>query len=133
MSSVGQVLIVSIIPYFLEKGNLWFEKDFKEILEIRKTQSWWEDNTLILEKNQVFNPYQLLRKLDEMGYEKVYQVSEPGEFAQRGGVIDIFPTSSGFAIRLEFIGNKIEEISKLPVEIKDEKLAKEILKKKLKS
>jgi len=133
LSSVGRVLIVSIIPYFLEKGNFWFEKNFKKILEIRKTRSWWEDNTLILEKNRVFNPYQILRKLDEMGYEKVYQVSEPGDFAQRGGIIDIFPTSLNFAIRLEFIGNKIEEISKLPVEIKDEKSAKEILKKKLKS
>jgi len=133
LSSVRQILIVSIIPYFLEKGNFWFEKNFKKILEIRKTQSWWEDNTLILEKNQVFNPYQLLRKLDEMGYEKVYQVSEPGEFAQRGGIIDIFPINLNFAIRLEFIGNKIEEILKLPIEIKDEKSAKEILKKKLKS
>jgi len=133
LSSVGRVLIVSIVPYFLEKGNFWFEKNFKKILEIRKTRSWWEDNTLILEKNRVFNPYQILRKLDEMGYGKVYQVSEPGDFAQRGGIIDIFPTSLNFAIRLEFIGNKIEEISKLPVEIKDEKSAKEILKKKLKS
>ena len=130
---IDKVLICSIIPYFLEKGNFWFEKNFKKILEIRKTRSWWEDNTLILEKNRVFNPYQILRKLDEMGYEKVYQVSEPGDFAQRGGIIDIFPTSLNFAIRLEFIGNKIEEISKLPVEIKDEKSAKEILKKKLKS
>jgi transcription-repair coupling factor (superfamily II helicase) len=133
MNILHKILIVSITPYFLEKDNLWFERNINKILEIRKTQSWWEDNTLILEKNQVFNPYRLLRKLDEMGYEKVYQVSEPGEFAQRGGIIDIFPISLNFAIRLEFFGNKIEEISKLPIEIKDEKLAKEILKKKLKS
>ena len=133
MSSIGRALVVSIIPYFLEKGNLWFTQNLNKILEIRKTQSWWEDNTLILEKNQVFNFYQILRKLDEMGYEKVYQVSEPGEFAQRGGIVDIFPINLNFAVRLEFIGNKIEEILKLPIEIKDEKSAKEILKKKLRS
>ena len=133
LSSIGQVLIASIVPYFLEKESFWFEKNLNKILETRKTQSWWEDNTLILEKNQVFNFYQLLRRLDEMGYEKVYQVSEPGEFAQRGGIIDIFPISLNFGIRLEFTGNKIEEISKLPIEIKDEKSDKEILKKKLKS
>ena len=133
LSSIERILVVSVIPYFLEKGNFWFEKNLGKILEVRKTQSWWQDNILILEKNQIFNFYQLLRKLDEMGYEKVYQVSEPGEFAQRGGIIDVFPVNLNFAIRLEFIGNKIEEISKLPVEIRDEKLAKEILKKKLKS
>jgi transcription-repair coupling factor (superfamily II helicase) len=133
MNTLFKILIVSITPYFLEKNNLWFEENFAKILEIRKTRSWWEDNTLILEKNQIFNFYQILRKLDEMGYEKVYQVSEPGDFAQRGGIIDIFPINSNFAIRLEFFGNKIENIFKLPIEVKDEKREKEILKKKLKS
>jgi len=133
LSSIERILVVGIIPYFLEKGNLWFEKNLEKILAARKTQTWWEDNTLILDKNQIFNPYQLLRKLDEMGYEKVYQIAEIGEFAQRGGIIDILPINLNFAIRLEFLGNKIEEISRLPIEIQDEKTAKEILKKKLKS
>ena len=68
-----------------------------------------------------------------MGYERVWQVSEPGEFSQRGGIVDVFPVNSMKAARLEFLGNKIENIEQLPVEIKDEKSAKEILKKKLKS
>ncbi len=68
-----------------------------------------------------------------MGYERVWQVSEPGEFRQRGGIVDVFPVNLDYAIRFEFLGNKIENIEKLPVEISDEKAAKEILKKKLKS
>ncbi len=127
------VLICSIIPYFLEKGYLWFEKNINKILVARKTQSFFEDNTLYLEKNRNYNFSHLLRKLDEMGYEKVYQVSEPGEFSQRGGIIDVFPINLNSAIRLEFLGNEIEDIEKLPLEIEDEKSAKEILKKKLKS
>ena len=127
------ILIVSITPYFLEKGNFWFEENIRKILEARKTQSFFEDNTLYLTKNQNYNFSQFLRKLDEMGYEKVLQVSEPGEFSQRGGIIDIFPINLNSAIRFEFLGNKIENIEKLPIEIKDEKSAKELLKKKLKS
>ena len=68
-----------------------------------------------------------------MGYEKVLRVSEPGEFSQRGGIVDVFPINSNQAIRFDFLGNKIEEISALPIKIEDEKAAKEILKKKLKS
>jgi transcription-repair coupling factor (superfamily II helicase) len=75
----------------------------------------------------------LLRKLDEMGYEKVWQVSQIGEFSQRGGIVDVFPINLNFAIRVEFLGNKIESIFRLPIEIEDEKREKEILKKKLKS
>ena len=130
---LNRVLIVSIIPYFLEKGLVWFERNFSKILKIRKTQSWWQDNTLILEKDQIVNFSQLLRKLDELGYEKVYKVSDLGEFSQRGGIVDIFPINSDFAYRFEFLGNKIEEIFQLPQKIEDEKTAKDILKKKLKS
>jgi len=117
----------------LEKGNLWFEENLDKILEARKTQSFFEDNTLYLAKNQRNNLYQILRKLDEMGYEKVLQIQDPGEFSQRGGIIDVFPINSSYAIRLEFLGNEIENIERLPVEVENEKTARDLLKKKLKS
>ena len=131
--SIDKVLIVSITPYFLEKNGFWFEQNLNKILQARKTQSFFEDNTMFIEQNQIYNLHHLLRKLDEMGYEKVWQVSEPGEFAARGGIIDVFPINQQKAIRLEFLGNKIEEVSELPIEVEDEQKAKEILKKRLKS
>lgn len=144
LSRVDRILIVSFIPYFLEKENFWFEQNLKQILEAKKTQSWWEDNTLILEKNQIFNFHQFLRKLDEMGYERVWQVSEIGEFSQRGGIVDVFPINPvveqanqkaglNYAVRIEFLGNKIESIELLDIKTEDIEKAKEILRKKLKS
>jgi transcription-repair coupling factor (superfamily II helicase) len=131
--TTDRVLICSITPYFLEKGNFWFEENLNKILEARKTQSFFQDNTLYIEKNRNYNLSEFLRKLDEMGYEKVLQVSEPGEFSQRGGIVDVFPVNRNNAIRFEFLGNKIEDVSELPVKIEDEKASKEILKKRLKS
>ena len=133
VDELDSVLIVSITPYFLEKGVVWFRENLNKILSARKTQSFFEDNTLYIERDQKYNLSQFLRKLDEMGYERVWQVSEPGEFSQRGGIVDVFPINSNEAIRFDFLGNKIEEISVLPIKIEDEKAAKEILKKKIKS
>ena len=130
---IDRVLIVAIIPYFLEKGNLWFEENLEKILEARKTQSFWEDNTLFLERGQTYHLSSFLRKLDELGYERVWQVTEPGEFSQRGGIIEVFPINLNLAIRLEFLGNRIESIERLEVKIKDEKIFKNILKKRLRS
>jgi len=130
---IDRVLIVAIIPYFLEKGNLWFEENLEKISEARKTQSFWEDNTLFLERGQTYHLSSFLRKLDELGYERVWQVTEPGEFSQRGGIIEVFPINLNFAIRLEFLGNRIESIEGLEVKIKDEKIFKNILKKRLRS
>jgi len=132
-SQLDKVLIVGLTPYFLEKPVLWFEKNLNKILEAGKTQSFFQANTIFLEKNQNYNFSQFLRKLDEMGYEKVYQVSEPGEFSQRGGIVDVFPINLNYAIRFEFLGNRIEKIFRLLIKVEDEKSAKEILKKKLKS
>jgi len=102
-------------------------------MEARKTQSFFEDNTIYLTKNQNYNFSQLLRKLDEMGYEKVFSIAEPGEFSQRGGIIDVFPINLSFAVRFEFLGNRVEEILELPIKISNEEQSREILKKKLKS
>jgi len=129
---LDSTLIVSLTPYFLEKGNLWFEKNLGKILEAKKTQSFFEDNILFIEKNQKYNLSEFLRKLDELGYEKVYQISEPGEFALRGGIVDIFPINLNYALRIEFLGNRIENIEKLPLSIEDELTIRERLKKKLK-
>jgi len=128
-----KVLIVGLTPYFLEKPVFWFEENLRKILEAKKTQSFFEDNTLYLERNQIYNFSQFLRKLDEMGYEKVLKVSEPGEFSQRGGIIDVFPVNLNSAVRFDFFGNQIENIEPLDIRVEDEKKSKEILKKKLKS
>ncbi len=130
---LNRVLITSITPYFLERRNFWFEENLNKILRARKTQTFWQDNTLFLERNQKINFSEILRKLDELGYEKVFKVSEPGEFSQRGGIVDVFPVNSRFSVRFEFLGNKIENIEKLAIKIEDEKSQKELLKKKLKS
>ena len=129
---IDKILIGGITPYFLDRGNLWFEENLTKILEARKTQSFFEDNTLFLEKSQEIKFSHFLKKLDEMGYEKVQIVSEPGEFSRRGGIIDVFPVNSMNAFRIEFYGNQIENIEKLSIAIEDEKGAKERLRRKLK-
>ena len=52
----------------------------------------------------------LVQSLERMGYQKKSLVTEKGEFAVRGGVIDLFPISSTDPIRLEFWGDEVESI-----------------------
>lgn len=127
------VLIVSIIPYFLEKENFWFKENLEKILAAAKTQIFFQENVLYLQKGEKISLSEVLRKLDEMGYEKVWEVLEIGEFSQKGGVLEIFPINSDFAYQIEFFGNKIERILESKKKLKEEKKAKEVLKKKLSS
>ena len=48
--------------------------------------------------------------LVERGYKRVEAVEYPGEFARRGGIVDLFPPDFADPIRLEFFGDEIESI-----------------------
>ena len=130
---LNQLLIVGIAPYFLDKEFLWFEDNLQKVLDARKLQSFFEDNVIFLQKDHSINFSNFLRKLDEMGYERVFKVSDPGEFSQRGGIIDVFPINTKNAVRLDFLGNEVDGIKLLDAEVTNEKKSKEILKKRLKS
>lgn len=56
-------------------------------------------------------PFELLiEQLNEMGYRRASVASDKGEYAVRGGIIDVFPVSSPDPFRIEFWGDDIESI-----------------------
>ena len=52
----------------------------------------------------------LLRDLLDLGYSPVMEVAGRGEFARRGGIVDVFPPSLDLPIRIEFFGDEIESL-----------------------
>ncbi|GAB11326.1 transcription-repair coupling factor [Gordonia araii NBRC 100433] len=52
----------------------------------------------------------LLTSLVEMAYERVDLVGRRGEFAVRGGILDVFPTTAEHGVRVEFFGDEITDI-----------------------
>jgi transcription-repair coupling factor (superfamily II helicase) len=52
----------------------------------------------------------LLRDLLDLGYVPVLEVAGRGEFARRGGIVDVFPPSLPLPIRIEFFGDEIESL-----------------------
>ena len=130
---IDRILIAGIHPYFLEKDVFWFEENAQKILQARKTQRFFEDNIVFIEKGKQYGLSEFLRKLDELGYERMLEIENMGEFSQRGGIVDVFPINTECAVRLEFLGNNIDSIEKLDIKVESQEKARELLKKKLKS
>jgi transcription-repair coupling factor (superfamily II helicase) len=55
-------------------------------------------------------PEEFLNYLLEQGYQNSYMIEYPGQFSQRGGIIDIFPFTEENPIRIELNGDRIESI-----------------------
>ncbi|QLC24242.1 transcription-repair coupling factor [Parasphingopyxis algicola] len=53
---------------------------------------------------------ELTAKLQANGYIRVESVADAGEFAVRGGLLDLFPSGEKEALRLDFFGDEIESI-----------------------
>jgi transcription-repair coupling factor (superfamily II helicase) len=52
----------------------------------------------------------LIDGLAELGYSRVPQVETRGDFAVRGGIVDVFPTAEDQAVRVEFWGDDVESL-----------------------
>ncbi|WAC54595.1 transcription-repair coupling factor [Gordonia sp. SL306] len=69
-----------------------------------------ETRTITLREGIEIDFEGLLNDLVEMAYERVDMVGRRGEFAVRGGILDVFPTTADFPVRVEFWGDEISEI-----------------------
>lgn len=68
------------------------------------------DSTLIIRAGQTLQPDDLDTYLVEHGYHHAQTVMEPGEFAKRGGLVDIFPTGMDEPVRLDFFDDEVESL-----------------------
>jgi transcription-repair coupling factor (superfamily II helicase) len=64
----------------------------------------------ILQRGERIRPEELAKFLEANGYGRAATVMEPGEFAIRGGIIDLFPAGVPDPLRLDLFGDDIEDI-----------------------
>ncbi len=66
--------------------------------------------TLNIAVKQRIDPETLVGFLVDHGYGRAETVMEPGEFAVRGGIFDVFPSGHKTPFRLDFFGDELESI-----------------------
>src|SRR5262249_38363222 len=58
----------------------------------------------------------LLEQFVSSGYERVAQVTTRGQFAVRGGIVDVFSWQAALPFRLEFFGDQIESLREFDID-----------------
>ena len=71
------------------------------------------DMALTLKVGQELSPGNLATWLTDAGYQRVEGIEQPGEFAVRGGIVDIYPPmgANQDPVRLDYFGDDIDSIS----------------------
>ena len=72
--------------------------------------SFWENASLLLKQGQEISFEKTVQFLSEKGYMHTDKVMNKGEYAVRGGLIDVFPAGQEMPVRLDFFGDELEAI-----------------------
>ncbi len=62
----------------------------------------------IIKVGQQIQPEALQRSWVDIGYQAADLVVEPGQFARRGGILDVWPAAEPYPTRLDFFGDEID-------------------------
>ncbi len=72
-------------------------------------------HVLCLDKQSIVEESALAAELTAMGYERVYQVEEAGQFSVRGGIVDVFDLTEENPYRIELWGDEVESLRSFDV------------------
>ncbi|MDR0412417.1 MAG: transcription-repair coupling factor [Dysgonamonadaceae bacterium] len=75
-----------------------------------------KNNTLSVQVKEAVDSQFVADVLDSYGFERTDYVYEPGQYAVRGSIIDVFSFSDEYPYRLDFFGNEVESIRRFDVE-----------------
>ena len=86
------------------------------LAEMVVSKKSFDARQLVLEKGQVIDVGEIEKPLHEFGFREVDYVYEPGQFALRGSILDVYSYSCEFPYRVDFFGDEIDSIRTFEVE-----------------
>jgi transcription-repair coupling factor (superfamily II helicase) len=95
LASKGSHLLVTSVPAFLQR---------------LLPQQALREASLNLKAGSAIERSDLISRLLRLGYTRVSAVENPGEFAVRGGIVDLFSSGQAAPHRIEFLGDTLETL-----------------------
>jgi len=101
----------------LNDGTACYVVSFPEALaEMVVTRRSLDTRTLSLEQGQTVEVETVMQTMRDFGFHEVDYVYEPGQFALRGSILDVFSFSHEYPFRIDFFGDEIESMRTFEVE-----------------
>ena len=115
--AANEILRTEVLARLQDEGRPLIVVSFPEaVCEQVVSRRQLDENTIRLAKGQNCDLTELSGQLSTLGFRREDYVYEPGQFAIRGSILDIFSFSSEYPYRMDFFGNEIESIRTFEVE-----------------
>lgn len=101
---------MTAIRAIMEKKNLTVITTIDALADMLLPIEYLRKNVLTVKEGDVLNLEQWKTELLRMGYERLGQVETAGQFAIRGGIMDIFPFTAECPVRIELWDDEVDSI-----------------------
>ena len=115
--SANEILRTEVLARLSALNSQLYIVTYPEALaEMVVSKKTLDTRTLTLEKDQTISVSDIAKTLHEFGFREVDYVYEPGQFALRGSILDVYSYSCEFPYRVDFFGDDIDSIRTFEVE-----------------
>ena len=97
-------------------GGLYIVTYPEAIAELVVSKKQLDDRSVVLSVGDVIDADQTAQQLRTLGFQEVDYVYEPGQFALRGSILDVYSYSSELPFRIDLFGDDIDSIRTFEVE-----------------
>lgn len=115
-SEILRTEVLSRLSAPLEGHPLYVVTCPEALSELVVSRKKLDERSLLLRTGDTHDVIQLEKTLRDFGFTEVDYVYEPGQFALRGSILDVFSYSSEYPFRIDFFGDEIDSIRTFEVQ-----------------
>ena len=101
---------MTVVQAILEGKPLTVVVSFDAFMDALPVKGAMKDRVIRIENGQTLDFDEIRKALTENGYDREEQVDGPGQFAIRGGILDIYPLTGELPVRIELWGDEVDSI-----------------------
>lgn len=107
---------MEVVQAMLESEELTVIVSFDGFMDALLPLRQIQERIFTIKPGQTMDFEQLKKDMVFLGYDREVQIEGPGQFAVRGGIMDIYPLTEEVPIRIEFWGDEVDSIRTFDVE-----------------
>ena len=107
---------MEVLQAVITRPSLTVVTSFDAFMDVLLPREVLADRAIRIGADSTVDMAELERKLAGIGYDREAQIEGPGQFAVRGGILDVYPLTAELPVRIELWGDEVDSIRSFDVE-----------------
>ena len=107
---------MEVLAALIEKKEAVIVTSFDAFMDCLLTKEVIKTRIVSIGAEDTVDLEELIRRLSKIGYEREAEISSSGQFAVRGGILDVYPLTEELPIRIELWGDEVDSIRTFDVD-----------------